>query len=380
MIGIQGHNGTMKVYTVDTALKNGNSSATSGQEVNGYNVPIVSADLVAYDTYTVTIYHVKSGSDTTRTGVNIDGFRVHGTLDMNSEVYQQDNEANPTFAEMRNAVLAGLNVDTKNGQYAQQIAKNAMSQVYASSETGNGAVVLYNNYSAADSNYDVQDLLDNGPKNEFYLFPGQTVVFKITDGYDNVQVGLKALNQATNYTINGESKTLDTSTDMFYPVTLGSDRVVTIENKGAEILSITEIKAIPSASTASEANVFAALTANDLMLALLSMGFESEPVAATATLNITVQCGDKAVPVTLTYDGMSNETHTFTAAEIKAAVEQALPKGYTVADVTFSDVTVACGETSDVSFAAAEVPAPAGLLHKIIQVGVKIVKKIISWF
>lgn len=369
---------------VNTVMKDGTTAATKEQAVTAYNVPIVSLKNLDYGTYRVKLQGALT-RDESNTKVNwpvyIDGFRVHGTLDVNSDVYSQDNEANPQYAELREAVLAGLQVDTTKGQYADQIAANAMSQVYKRDEAGNGAVVFTKEQPGSTvDNYDVQDLLDNGPKNEFYLFPNQTVVFKIKDGYTNPQIGLKALDKATTYTITGEvgDQSLSTSTDMFYPLTLADNRVVTITNTGKGILSITEIKAF--AGVANGQAMFAALSEADLMPALLSMGFESEPVPATATLNITIQCGDKAIPVTLTAEGMSNETHTFTAAEIKAAVEQALPEGYTVADVTFSDVTVACGEASEVSFTAAEVPAPVGLFQKIVQTAVKIVKKIFSWF
>lgn len=384
MIAVAQNNKTVKVLVIDTAMVNGNSSATAGQAVKAYNVPIASISGLKHGDYTVTITHVPTSAGETAVdtkAIHLDGFRVHGTLDMNSEVYQQDNEANPTFVELRNAVLAYAEVNTNDSQYANQIAKNTMSQVYATDEVGAGAVVIVQDEQGVVTNS--KDILDNGPKNELYLKSGDTVVFKIADGYDNVQVGLKALNAPTSYSINDKSVTLNTSTDMFYPVTLGNDRVVTIKNNSGGILSITEVKAIPSANSASEASVFAALSANDLMPALLSMGFESEPVAATATLNITVQCGDKAVPVTLTADGMSGDTHTFTAAEIKAAVEKALPEGYNVDDVTFTDVTVACGESADVSFTAAQtqIPdTPTSTIEKIIAVAKRVINRIIGWF
>lgn len=366
-----------RLITVDTRQLGEQSAGGTA-----YNVPIVSLSGLERGEYTLVMKEVQTKLDNNNKPsypVYIDGFRVHGTLDVvNTQVYKDDNEANPTFVELRNAVLAGLNVDTSKGEYAQQIAQNAMSQVYASSETTNGAVVL----DAKNTTISVNDLLDKGPKNELYLRSGQAVVFKLADPSANVQVGLKALNKATNYSINnGDSVTLNTSTDMFYKVTPDNDGVVAITNNGEGILSITEVKVI--GASASTASTFAALSANDLMPALLSMGFESEPVAATATLNITVQCGDKAVPVTLTADGMSGDTHTFTAAEIKAAVEQALPEGYNVDDVTFTDVTVACGESADVSFTAVQtqIPdTPTSTIEKIIAVAKRVINRIIGWF
>lgn len=370
-------NKLVKVVSVNTVMKNGSSDSTSGQEVTAYNVPVVSLSGLTHGTYTLQIAAVKSGSAGAK-DVYIDGFRVHGTLeDQSNSVYVADQEDNPTFVELRDEVLTAQNVNTDNSQYANQIAENVISQVYAVSNSTTGAVIMSNNTKLSDA--DMEDLLDNGPKNEIYLQPQQTLTFKISTNRV-VQIGLKALNQATTYTINNdEKKPLNTSTDMFYTVLnkaeSETEQTITITNTGNGILSITDLKVCDDPNA-----TLGELTAEDLIPALVSLGFESEPVAATATLNITVQCGDKAVPVTLTHDGMSNETHTFTAAEIKAAVEQALPEGYTVADVTFSDVTVTCGEASDVAFTAAETPAPVGLLQKIVQIAVKIVKKIFSWF
>lgn len=373
-----GDNMTLKrLVTVDTRH-------IGDQSANGtaYNVPIMSLTGLDYGEYTLRILATTTKTDEGKQSypVYIDGFRVHGTLaDQGNDVYVADNEANPTFVELRNAVLAYAQVNTNDSQYADQIAKNTMSQVYATDEVGEGAVVIVPSEQGAVTN--PGDILNNGPKNELYLRSGEAVVFKINGNYTNVQVGLKALNASVNYTINNEEKTLSTSTDMFYTVTPDSNGVVTIRNNGEGILSITEVKVI--GASASGASVFAALTANDLMPALLSMGFEAEPVEATATLNITVQCGDKAVPVTLTADGMTGETHTFTAAEIKAVVENALPDGYTVEGVTFTDVTVAYGDSGDASFTATQPQTPDvpdSFIGKVIATVKWAINKIIGWF
>lgn len=358
-----------RLVTVDTRQL-GDQSAND----TAYNVPIVSLSGLSEGEHTIRMLAVQTKDENGAKQswpVYIDGFRVHGTLDVNSEVYHQDGEANPTFVELRNSVLNAVIGDTKpDSIYADQIANKTMSQVYAANEKGVNALIVTRDSTMTD--VEVKTLLDNGPKNEIYLKQNESLVFTVSA--NSAQIGLKALNAATTYTINSENKTLSTSTDMFYPLDIPADKTITITNTGSGILSITELKLFGAAATVEP------MSAPALTRALVSLGFESEPVAATATLNITVQCGDKAVPVTLTHDGMSNETYTFTAAEIKAAVEQALPEGYTVADVTFEDVTVTCGEASDVAFTAAETPAPAGLLQKIVQIAVKIVKKIFSWF
>lgn len=369
-----GDNMTLKrLIAVDTRQL-GEQSA----EDTAYNVPIVSLSGLDYGEYTLVMKEVQTKTDTGKVNypVYIDGFRVHGTLDVvNTQVYKDDNEANPTFVELRDSVLqVNLNLSEYNGQYAGQIAENVMSQVYAK-DNDVKALVINASQTGVDST-NVQDLLENGPKNEIYLKQNESLVF--TANATSAQIGLKALNGATTYTINNDTRvSLNTSTDMFYPVNTG---MVTITNTGSGILSITELKLFGAGTSTASVEP---MSAPALTRALMSLGFEPEPVEATATLNITVQCGDKAVPVTLTADGMSGDTHTFTAAEIKAAVEQALPEGYNVDDVTFSDVTVACGESADVSFTAAQPQTPdtpTSTIGKIIAVAKRVINRIIGWF
>lgn len=377
-----------ELISVDTAMRNGNTGATGGQDVTAYNVPIVSLSGLPYGDYTVEVDVVNSkvtstdGTTTTKEmlPVYIDGFRVYGTLENQAnEVYTADREDNPVFIELRDKVLAGLTVDSTSSQYADQIAKNVLSQVYATGSPKEGSVVLSTNNTFGEST-DVQDLLDKGPKNEIYLWPNQALVFTINTNRV-VQIGLKALNAATSCTINGTEKSLSASTDMFYEVLnpgSGSVQTITITNKGTGILAITKLKVCDDPNA-----TLGELTAEDLIPALVSLGYEAEPVPATATLNITVQAGGETLTTTLTATGTEGERHTFTAAEIQAAVEALeLPEGYTLDGVTFENVTVTCGEASDVSFTAAEstAPTPVSPLQKIIQIAVKIIRKIVSWF
>lgn len=274
----------VKTYIVHTAMQSGGSDATQGQSVTAYNVPIISARDLAYGQYKVVIKHVKSSaSDTTTAPVSLDGFRVHGTLASDTQAYVDDLEDNPTFIKLRNTVLAGVGVENvEDSMYADQIASDVMNQVYDQSETTNGAVVLDSNGFATA---DVKDLLDNGPKNELYLQSNQAVVFKVTTNRV-VQIGLKALNANTTYTINnGNQQSLNTSTDMFYTVlnkaASESTQTITITNTGAGILSITLVKICDDPNAA-----FASLTEEDLIPALLSLGFEDK---ATSTPEPTAE-------------------------------------------------------------------------------------------
>lgn len=369
-----------RLVTVDTRQLGDQSS----NPYTAYNVPIVSLSGLAYGEYTIRMLEVQTKfADGTKQNlpVYIDGFRVYGTLeDQANDVYRADQEDSPVFIELRDKVLAGLSVNSASSQYANQIAENVLSQVYATGSPTEGPVLLSTNETFSEST-DVQALLDNGPKNEIYLWPNQALVFTINTNRV-VQIGLKALNAATSCTINGTDKSLSASTDMFYTVLNKTEsesvQTITITNNGTGILAITKLKVCDDPNA-----TLGELTAEDLIPALVSLGYEAEPVEATATLNITVQAGGETLTTTLTATGTEGERHTFTAAEIQAAVEALeLPEGYTLDGVTFEDVTVTCGEASDASFTAAESPAPTPVspLQKIIQIAVKIIRKIVSWF
>ena len=336
----------VKVVQVETALKDGTTDATVGQAVNGYNVPVISLDLGTRDSYTVKLTHMKTTAEDESDTVSIDGYRVYGTLEGNMPTYASDGEANPTYVELRDQVLVALNVDTSESQYADQIAENTLSQVYSKAGSTAGAVLLSN---VDDKTSNAQDLLDNGPKNELYLRAGESVVFSVTG---SVQVGMKALNADVNYTMNGTTADLTSSTDMYYKVDGSS---VAITNNSGGILAITKVKVLGGTGT------FAELTKADLMPALLSLGFESEtqqPVYADATANIilTDAAGSELASTALTANGVAGETHTFAAADIQAAAEGILPEGYELTGEA-SDVEVAYGESETVELQAEDTAA-----------------------
>lgn len=378
---VDGNGALVKVLSVNTVMKNGGTDATDDQEVTAYNVPVVSLSGLAHGTYTLQIAAVKSGGAGAK-DVYIDGFRVHGTLENQAnDVYTADQEDSPVFIELRDEVLTAQNVSTGSSQYANQIAENVISQVYAASNSTTGAVIMSNN--AKLSTTDVQDLLDNGPKNEIYLQPNQALTFKVTTNRV-VQIGLKALDKATTYAINnGKDQPLNASTDMFYEVKGKTDdateQTITITNTGNGILSITELKICDDPNA-----TLGELTAEDLIPALVSLGYEVEPVDAEAALNITVQAGDQTVTTQLTATGTAGESHIFTAAEIKAAAEAVLPDDYTLDGVTFEDVTVVCGEQGETSYTAEAVQnptpdQPTKVIQKLLAVIKNIFKRLFRW-
>lgn len=211
--------GTLKkMIMVETAMVSGSSDATKNQAVTAYNVPIASIDMTDYGNYSITIVNTQSKTTNSDNKISIDGFRVYNTLqdDMANAVYALDGEANPIYTELRNHVLSALNVTADTSKkYADQIANDAYSQVYSSVDATVGAVI-FDSSSDSSENYSIeqgsaQDLLDNGPKNELYLYPGQTVTFKLN--YD-AQIGLKALNKTVSYSISGGNSSSKTNSNL----------------------------------------------------------------------------------------------------------------------------------------------------------------------
>lgn len=359
LVQIKDANGSIKkMMTVDTVLKTGtiDSEHDLANIGTAYNVPIVSvANELEYGKYTVIMKHVKrSGTEVTTDGILLDGFRVYGTLNnVDDTVYAKDNEQSPQYSEVRNAVLTTLNAkETDSEQYAGQIAKNVMSQVYAMG-SGSGALILTKD-GTGYTDAQLQDLLDNCSKNELYLYPGQTLVFKLANGTINPQLGLKALKGDVQYSVNSTTGTMSANTDMFYPIAMGAEAdgtTFTVTNTGdSGILSVTKLK---NANVAEANTLFAELTEEDLMPALMSMGFETEPTVeyadAAANINLVDYTGKVLATTALTANGEAGTDAVFAADSIKAAAEQMIPEGYAFADASkIADQTVKYGESADV--------------------------------
>ncbi len=231
-----------------------------------YNTPIVSVNGLTHGKYDVVVY-VATGT------FKFDGFRIYNTIDTsnNSEVldyYTSDLEENPTFYELRDAVLAGLQV-ADSEDYAQAQGSQAYGKLFGEEVSAtNGAVVLGTGETE-------QELLDFGPKNELYLAPGQSVTFKLNTTRQ-AQIGLRVVNGvSTSYTVNGgTAKTISSNVDMFYDLHArgASAATYTIKNTGDGILSITQIKVSDNVD-----GLFGELTEEDIIAALIAMGVPSEP-------------------------------------------------------------------------------------------------------
>ncbi|MBQ8578711.1 MAG: hypothetical protein IJ449_12220 [Clostridia bacterium] len=359
-----------KTYFVDTAMVDGATNATVSQAVTAYSTPIISIRDLAHGTYQLNMV-VAEGT------VSLDGFRVHGTLTDANSVYAQDNEASPTFVELRDATLyVSVDALVAESETAQAIAKGIMTQVYnASGKDTVKALVLgqTGTYSddATTADKVILDVIENGPKNEIYLESGETLVFAANAA--NMQVGLKALNTTTTASIvssldtTGKTYTINSCVDMFYAVPASDainnqDAVFTITNTGEGTLSVTLLKMFNAAAVKSQlpASVetggitVAAVNADTLASALILLGYEDE--TPDATLVIDVDCGGKTYRTTLKADsatGDAGKAHTFTVADIHAALDTLnLPDGYRLGKQALKAVRVAYGASETLKLTA----------------------------
>ena len=158
---------------------------------------------------------------------------------------------------MRDVVLTAIgiklvdNPDTEEDERTSEDYKKQMfDQVHKVTEDLS-AVILDPDVSYDNSNT-VQDMLDNGPKNELFLTPGQTLTFKVETNRV-MQIGLKAPQAETSAKISvtdqiEKTETIYSSVDMFYtlvgaPITTAKEYTVSITNSGSNnILSVTLLK------------------------------------------------------------------------------------------------------------------------------------------
>ena len=292
----------VNVYVVDTHMGSGSQSGTQEQNVAASNVPIVSRNDLEYGNYTVRIGYCgksENGGD----GVNFDGFRVYNPLKNNptiatdlkaNDIYEKQNEANPIFQELRDAVLAEVGIPENyndNGVYAPKDNENVnvgsviVDQVHNILTKGVQGIIV----ESLPANPDIikpgeeitvsTDRIDNGPKNELYLRHGQSVIFKVNPN-ENGQIGLKSLqdNVPVQYQIGGQDpKTLQSSTDMYYPFTADENGIVTITNLNEKsgILSLTKIKYFSEIPIPKRV-----LTAKQINNALVNLGIIAAPKKA----------------------------------------------------------------------------------------------------
>lgn len=259
----------VQVYAGDTADANNlkrmsfvdvnNLFVAHGSDKYGYNTPCWTVDGMAYYTYTVVVRYVKG----TTYGLAIDGFRVTNTLNPDNattkDFYAAVHEDNMQTSEIRNMVLAQANVsnaifDMSDKMYRVGV-NEVLDAVFDDKDVISGATIIDSN-GTVDTNVTVDENLVNiGPKNEIYLKNGQAVVMQIPSTYSTVQVGMRSLTGTpVQYKINTEEKTMNSTVDMYYKVSLAEGKLV-IQNVSGGILALTKLKVTGAGTTTNDVSV-----------------------------------------------------------------------------------------------------------------------------
>lgn len=258
----------VQVYAGDTADAN-NLKRMSFVDVNnlfvqkdvqyGYNTPCWTVDGMTYGTYTVVVRYVKG----TTYGLAIDGFRVTNTLNPDNattkDFYAAVHEDNMQTSEIRNMVLKQANVNNAIFEMSAPMYRVGVNEVldavFDDKDVISGATIIDSN-GTVDTNVTVDENLVNiGPKNEIYLKNGQAVVMQIPSTYSTVQVGMRSLTGTpVQYKINTEEKTMNSTVDMYYKVSLAEGKLV-IQNVSGGILALTKLKVTGAGTTTNDVSV-----------------------------------------------------------------------------------------------------------------------------
>lgn len=225
-------NATQQLAIVDTKMF-GNQI----QDVtSGYNVPVFSVTDLTHGTYTVTITHSMNAKE-----VKLDGFKVYNTLS-DSSVYENDDEDNPSFLEVRDLQF-GTVVDAskygKDGRKVYAIGEQVYKDLTAEG-TAQGIISVNGQVNEVNQ----RALYENGPKNEVYLAKNSSLIFTVNTERE-VQLGLKGVDGSTSYSLNDVKNETVSTVDMFYTVKakgVSGNKTITITNTGDHVLSVTKLK------------------------------------------------------------------------------------------------------------------------------------------
>ena len=271
-----------KMYMINTKLTD--IEGTDITDTTYHTLPIISETDLPHGTYTVYIKHTNAADP-----IYIDGVRIINTME-DSSIFTIDLEDNPDFFELRDYVLNAIGVENlKDSDYINNpmndredkvaAVKDLAGQVYntlvdqnTDGETINPAVLI-NTDNTTFTTDQAQNLLDNGPKNELYLYPGQTLVFSFTTNRV-MQLGLKSPVGSAKFKLTVDNteqdlSSLSSTVDMFYQIagkqTDSTQHTVSIAVSEG-VLSVTDLKVCDDPNAG-----FTALTQEDIEQVMLAM-------------------------------------------------------------------------------------------------------------
>lgn len=290
---------TVKTYLVDTYFTgdegtSDKESIISGEGILDYQVPVVRCTDLARDTYTVEVYGwltdgsgvvAKTAEETTEDNEvseetvaevlddlnikNVEASQVEATCMDDNSVLLGGTGVEETAAKSRTARAAvattsanvyidgvrvyntlnennGANKYTKSEQNVKY--ESVYDYVKNSLDSDGNSTAVYVEYDGNQDAWNIADYKQQGPENEVYLAPGNSIAIAL-DGYtegDTVQIAAKAINGEVS--CDGlKTSVLSTATEMYYTADVtdndGSAYVQITNNTGSKgVLALSEMK------------------------------------------------------------------------------------------------------------------------------------------
>lgn len=237
------------------------------------------------------LYSVQQPARPEGTNLAIDAFRVYRSSDSNDAIGEK------YIASEQNIVYNNI-LDVVKGQ------------IVAFTEGNTNTQIQITDYEAA-----------GGPQNEIYLAGGQSVLFKVENAGDTIQVSLRAVTDApakwATSADGGTVSTISTNTEMYYTVKPDALGNVTIANRGNTLLAIGNVKLLSGAKTMSASEIDEdALRAS--LCAALGLSTEQpqdfQPKTFTARATTLPMLRNKRVSVLIT---ISNDVSYVTVNGVK---------------------------------------------------------------
>lgn len=229
----------------DTSYKTEDNSTTL------YNIPVFTWTAEKYETYTVevTVAGGRNLPDGYGNEFWLDGIRVVNPLDsadrnvaVANQAYVDDGESGMTVVTLRQELLAQYVDDAENDSINW---KDGLGFIFFTDT--NGELTLASEYKS------------NGPKEELYLAPGQSVKFTIADwipSENKLHLGIKAPMGNSSVQINNDTLVINNTVDTYYNIAGSAEfkemtgssttkkyyATYVITNTGTNVISITNMK------------------------------------------------------------------------------------------------------------------------------------------
>lgn len=216
---------TYDMYYIDTWYDDSNSSVKGTL----YNIPVFTYEAENYGTYKVVVTIAQENEiHGYHNEFWVDGIRVYeplnstdGNYSVGTSAYATDGEANMTNVTLRNKLIGEADYNEND-----ELVYNGGNFVLFTDT--NGAITTVEGYSSI------------GPKEEVYLYNGQSVTFSLTNWDTNtnkVYLGIKAPTGSGTVTIGTTSLTINNAADCYYEI--GSYGTITTNSSGVKTITFT---------------------------------------------------------------------------------------------------------------------------------------------